>query len=520
MRSITAVEIGADTCALASTSEQGDDLRVSAAATLDPAEFQGIDAFTAALEQTRRSLKLPRSCRAVVWGLPDGATRKDPGVAPLIEPLTRAGFKVKRVVTPCNALGALARLRTSRTGDAMCWLGINRNGVAIVVIRPGKLLYSHSFAWNSNVGASGSQARLLQRYSLVAFLAPEVRRAIAAAKQKGAVVEGIVTCGNLPDLRALTMPLIEELDIEVETLDSLEGLVMIPELADRLSEVAPAIRLACAGAFARETRTVDESRRRRARQARRAASVLMIVAVLAALAGGYWWYVRHAASAPVPAPSPRAARTPAAANPSAGKVPSPPIAVGKPTAPAPADTARPTASAPPPAASASATPPGASPAPPARSVTPPAATAIAPAGGTPSANNARPAQRPASTQSAPSEPSRAPAVTPAPARAAAPLNPGPPPADKAGAASAARPSPRVPELLTDPVPKVTAILVSADRRLATIGEEGRIIAGGDTIGRRVVVGIDDKTVLLREPSGVQIRVALGGRVVGVERPDR
>jgi hypothetical protein len=33
----------------------------------------------------------------------------------------------------------------------------------------------------------------------------------------------------------------------------------------------------------------------------------------------------------------------------------------------------------------------------------------------------------------------------------------------------------------------------------------------------VVVAIDDRTVLLREPSGVQIRVALGGRVVAVER---
>ena len=129
--------------------------------------------------------------------------------------------------------------------------GINRNGVAIVVIRPGKLLYSHSFAWDSNVGASGSQARLLQRYSLVAFLAPEVRRALAVAKHKGAVADGIVTCGNLPDLRSLTMPLIEELDIEVETLDSLEGLQVKPELADKIGDAAPAIRLACAGAFAR-----------------------------------------------------------------------------------------------------------------------------------------------------------------------------------------------------------------------------------------------------------------------------
>jgi len=67
---------------------------------------------------------------------------------------------------------------------------------------------------------------------------------------------------------------------------------------------------------------------------------------------------------------------------------------------------------------------------------------------------------------------------------------------------------------------VTAILVSADRRYATVGDDGQILGVGDTIGRRVVVGIDERTVLLREPSGVQIRVALGGRVVGIERDDR
>ena len=320
MRSITAVEIGADTCALASTSVRAGQLRIAAAETLDPAAFPGIDAFTLALEQTRRASKLPRRCRAVVWGLPDGATRKDPIVAPLIEPLTRAGFWVVRVVTPCNALGALARLRTSRAGGAMCWLGINRNGVAIVVIRPGKLLYSHSFAWDSNVGASGSQARLLQRYSLVAFLAPEVRRGIAAAKKTGTTVDGIVTCGNLPDLRALTMPLIEELDIEVETLDSLEGLEMKPELADKLSEVAPAIRLACAGAFARETRSVDEYRRRRAQRSARV-GVLVKAAALAAVLGvaGYVWYLRTRPAprlAPKPAPVTAAAPKPVTVAPS------------------------------------------------------------------------------------------------------------------------------------------------------------------------------------------------------------
>jgi hypothetical protein len=61
--------------------------------------------------------------------------------------------------------------------------------------------------------------------------------------------------------------------------------------------------------------------------------------------------------------------------------------------------------------------------------------------------------------------------------------------------------------------------VSSDRRIATI-DDGRIIGVGDVVGKRIVVGIDERAVVLREPSGVQIRVALGGRIVGVERSER
>ena len=75
-------------------------------------------------------------------------------------------------------------------------------------------------------------------------------------------------------------------------------------------------------------------------------------------------------------------------------------------------------------------------------------------------------------------------------------------------------------MLKDPVPRVSAILVSPERRFATIGDEGRIIAIGDSVGRRVVVAIDERAVVFREPSGVQIRVAPGGHVVGVEMIDR
>ena len=173
--------------------------------------------------------------------------------------LTSAGFRVQRVVTPCNALAALSRIRIPKPDGATGWLAVDRTGVAIVVSRPGELLYSHAFNWDSSIGARGSQARMLQRYSLVAYLAPELRRAIAAAREKGGRVDTIITCGNLPELRSLTMPLIEELDLEVETLDSLDGLIVKPEMRDRFRELAPAIRMACAGA---ETRAVAPAKTR------------------------------------------------------------------------------------------------------------------------------------------------------------------------------------------------------------------------------------------------------------------
>ena len=74
----------------------------------------------------------------------------------------------------------------------------------------------------------------------------------------------------------------------------------------------------------------------------------------------------------------------------------------------------------------------------------------------------------------------------------------------------------MPGLLKDPVPRVTAILVSNDRRFATVND-GQIVGIGDVIGRRIVLAIDDQAVVLREPSGVQIRVGLGGRILGIER---
>jgi hypothetical protein len=55
--------------------------------------------------------------------------------------------------------------------------------------------------------------------------------------------------------------------------------------------------------------------------------------------------------------------------------------------------------------------------------------------------------------------------------------------------------------------------------MATL-DNGRIVTVGDVLGKRVVVRIEERAVALREPSGVQIRVGLGGKIIGIERSER
>ena len=431
MASLTAIELGPDTCAFARTSGRRGQIRLLASEILDPAAFPGAEAFTVAVRRTRRAFHLPRRSRVVVWGLPDGANLKDAAVKPLLKPLTDAGFRVERVVTPCNALAALARLKTSRADGSTCWVAINRGGVAIVAVRPGKLLHAHSFAWDSTMGATGSQARLLQRYLLVSHLSPHVKRAMADARNAGSTVGVVVTCGNLPDLRALTMPLIEELDIEVETLDTLEGLVVKPEAAEKLGETASAIRLACAAVIARGSRPWDPTKKKSPLTIYVAAAV--IAAVLAGLA--YLWYVPRRSAATVP-PPPQSQPARAAATP------------------------------------------------------PPSTVPLATTGATPPKSSAPAVSGPSVTSTIGSRGSRA-----------------------------GKPDRPATQPLSDAIPRVTGILVSGDRRYATIAG-GRILRPGDVVGRRTVVGMDERSVLFREPSGVQLRIGLGGRLLAVERVAR
>jgi hypothetical protein len=301
MSRLTSIELADDMGTLVGTSVHGTTVTVDAIERLDREAVPGMGGFTRALEQARGMLDLPRRARVVLW---DSRTTPPGETAPAVQPLTAAGFHVERVVSPCDALAALGRTRRPRFDATLLWAAVNRSHVAMVVMQPGRLFYSHSFAWDSRVGAFGSHSTLLQRYSLVAFLAPELRRAMRAAKTEDADVDGIITCGDLPELRSLTMPLIEELDVEVETLDSADGMKIAPPVWESAAELAPAIRLAVAGAMARNPRP------RKTWVRVHAGSVGGIATAAALSAGGVWWQTHP--SAPAPAREiPPLVRTPA-----------------------------------------------------------------------------------------------------------------------------------------------------------------------------------------------------------------
>ena len=74
------------------------------------------------------------------------------------------------------------------------------------------------------------------------------------------------------------------------------------------------------------------------------------------------------------------------------------------------------------------------------------------------------------------------------------------------ASATARPANRPPSPLKDPLPRLDSILIDQDGRVAIMN--GAVVRVGGTIGLRTVVQIDRDAVVLREPSGRSVRVAL------------
>ena len=537
-------------------------------------------------------------------------------------PILAAGFRVESVLTPPQALALLAASRPRSGNGAVAWLALNMQAAAIAIVHDGELLFARTFEWSYSALNMSGKAQLLQRYSLVAQLAPEVRRGIAAVRaSRGLTVEQAVTCGDLPELRSLTMPLIEELDLEVETLDSTDGLHAVGKAkVERFAESAPAIRLACAVALAPS--------KRRGSATRSVARIAAAVGVISALGWGSYalWRAasistaatapstpRQSAARPAAVPPGPAARGPARATgspqgraraavidrpgaqgPAVTKpavVPAPSLAAARPgppvvpprvagdpkvtqpagrsgapgsiaqaTAPKPTVTpaqprvepkpaappvtavvktpppkVEPKPAAAPPAIAAVKTPPPIVTAPPRVEPKPATTAPVTAVVKTPPPIVTAPPKiepRPAAAPPATAKLETGPIVTPSARVVAPPAMRAEPAVATASPGPAARPFPGAPRTfeppapnaalrtaeprapapgrplapLKDALPKVDSILIDQERRLAIV--DGTIVSIGDTVGPRVVVQIDPAGVVLREPSGLSVRIAL------------
>jgi Tfp pilus assembly PilM family ATPase/Tfp pilus assembly protein PilN len=160
-----------------------------------------------------------------------------------VQPVVDAGFEVQGVLTPALALTALARARRDAApGVATAYVALEAHATCLAIVRDGVLLFSREIAWGHQASAAAADA-------VAERLVSELRRSVLFFKQTfRAAVEHVVLCGDMPDLRALTLPVGTGLGLSVETLDSLAGLdaAAVPAPADEFRASVAALRLAIA----------------------------------------------------------------------------------------------------------------------------------------------------------------------------------------------------------------------------------------------------------------------------------
>jgi hypothetical protein len=473
MSMVSAIELGVDSCVIARLRVRDGTIQVSCVHGLRAEEaFLPDSDRVEYLRRVRRDNGFPRHARVVAWGLPDGVSASDPATKLTLAPLMQAGFILDAVMSPTEALALLAKQRPRPAGRAgAAWLSLNKHAAAIAIVEGGQLLFSRVFDWHYRPAAN-LREELLQRYSLVAHLAPELRHGFDVVRaEHGATVDAIITCGDLPELRSLTMPLIEELDMEVETLDSLDGLqIVAPARAEEIADKAPAIRLASAagGAFSRR----EPSR-----------LVLAAAAAIAVLATVIWAIVQlvgnNGTTAENVTPAQPAKQVAQASPPSPRATnPSPPPSQ-RATPVRPPDRGRDSAEPNVPAATTG-------------------TTAAPPVGGGVERRSRIPEER---------RPRVAPQVLPQPSED----RPAPSRAPRGSASTgAAATGERRIVPLHAPLPTVNSILVSPERRLAVV--DGVIVHEGEAIGPRVLIRIERDAVVLKEPSGYEVRVPIRRRI--------
>jgi len=209
-----------------------------------------------------------------------------------IQPITDAGFLVSRVVTPAVALTAVARSHNDLVpGTTIGYVALGSRATCVAIVRDGLLLFTREMPWgHAEAGHEPIETRL----------SSELRRSILFFRQTFRTgVDGVVLCGDMANMRALTAPVGEALGVSVQTLDSLTGIDAdhVPEPADPFRTEVAALRLAIAAGAEPVSHAnllpaaIRKSREARVELTRVAAAVLAGLLVVAA-----WYAVARSSS--------------------------------------------------------------------------------------------------------------------------------------------------------------------------------------------------------------------------------
>jgi hypothetical protein len=201
-------------------------------------------------------------------------------VAAALTPLTSMGVRVKSLVTPAIALMSLSRLRHRllAAGMAEAYVALEQTSTAIALVRDGALIAARELPW----GFQDAQGRPGTRDAVAGRLSAAIRGFLDDCGAAPSAVAQVCVCGGMPELRNMTLGVMEQLDIEVEPLDSLFGINEGQLPAEDFRERAADMRLAWAAAADWDA-PINFLRERRRRLVK---SVLTCAAIVAGVATG------------------------------------------------------------------------------------------------------------------------------------------------------------------------------------------------------------------------------------------
>jgi len=217
-----------------------------------------------------------------------------------LQPLRDAGFDVEAAVTPALAHSVLVRRRWATAPDQVtAVVAVNARVTALTVLRGAVVLFSRELPWGSETEPSGPAGTALDSTAIAEKLASELKRSVVYIKQTRQIdVSHVLICGDMPGLRSLTGPLMHALNVEVETLDGLDGVdaAHLPEpvyqFRARVAGLRPALAVATEMALPVDLQPVDPGvsvNVTRGTQRR----LVMAAAVACAVVGTAWAATRY-----------------------------------------------------------------------------------------------------------------------------------------------------------------------------------------------------------------------------------